>query len=731
MIGVVARHESAAQLRAGSSWLIGAALAGLLGYLFLRQLEGWLGVQAQLALQDHPPGLTGFLAARFLAPLAMLFSLVAPLFAMRAFSDEYRLSTFALWQSSPVADGALVLGKFLGALVVPLALVGLALVMLGSMAAFVDVDEGALLAGGLGLVLSTAACTATGLYFSSLTRQATIAILSALALLALLWLIGSASELPGAGTRAGASLDALRPLAIGERLGGFFQGYVRSGDVLYFVLMIALFLALTRIRLGALRRAGDGAPGARLPLVLSLLAVGIALALGWFATRFSGAVDVTANARHSLSPTSLEAARALDAPLEVIAVLEPDPATREALEALLARFAEAKPDIALEIVNPDTDPARARRLGAAPGGELILRAGEREQRLATLSERALAGALRRLGRERARDIAFVTGHEERSPVANGNDDWAELAARLASGGLLARELSLVTEPRVADSVDVLVLAAPRRPWFPGEVASLLEYVRGGGNLLWLSETPTGTGGAADEGLREGSATGPGLDALAVELGVETLPGRVIDTASQTLDAGSPDFVLLDRFPAHPVTGALASPLLLPQARALAAVPLAGQTLLPLLQTPESSWTESGALEGAVRFDEGGGEVAGPLLLGVTIERLPGPDEGGGDGRGGPTQRIAVLGDADFAASRFLGNGANAAFAESLLLWLAGDDAALDFVTRPAPDAELVLDDRARIVLGVTWLAAVPLAFALVALGLRLRRAREGRRAGAA
>lgn len=266
MIGTIVRHESLGQLRSAQTWLVAALLAALFGYLFLQQLENWLGVQARLALEDHPPGLTGFLAARFLAPLAMVFSVVAPLFAMRAFSDEFRLATLALWQSAPVSDVALVLGKFLGVLVVPLALVALPLAMVASMALFVRVDAGSLAAAGLGLALATAACTASGLYFSSLTRQAMIAVLSALAFLLLLWLLGSGQGgsqggTPGSdglagGMRAALSLEALRSLSIGERLGGFFQGYVRSGDVLYFVLLTGMFLALAVIRLGALRRSG-------------------------------------------------------------------------------------------------------------------------------------------------------------------------------------------------------------------------------------------------------------------------------------------------------------------------------------------------------------------------------------------------------------------------------------------------------------------------------------------
>lgn len=254
MIAVILRHECAMLLRSAQNWLIAAVLAGLFGYLFLTQVEAWLDVQAVLALEDNAPGLTGFLAARFLAPLAMVFSIVAPLFAMRAFSDEYRLATFPLWQSAPVSDAALVIGKFLGVLVAPLLLVLLAIVMVAVMGLFVELDVGTLASAALGLVLSTAAFTATGLYFSSLTRQPMIAALTSLALLLLLWLIGSGARI-GAGDAL--SLDALRGLSIGERLGGFFQGYIESGDIIYFLCLTVMFLVLTVIRLDAMREGGS------------------------------------------------------------------------------------------------------------------------------------------------------------------------------------------------------------------------------------------------------------------------------------------------------------------------------------------------------------------------------------------------------------------------------------------------------------------------------------------
>lgn len=423
----------------------------------------------------------------------------------------------------------------------------------------------------------------------------------------------------------------------------------------------------------------------RLHGVLAVLLLCIALALGWLAQRFNTAWDITANARHSLTPATVEVLQTLSNPVELIAVLGPDPSQRDGVEALVTRFQAVNPAIDLSFVNPDTDPASARALDAAPGGELILRSAGREQRLQTLSERTLVDSFRLLNREGERNIAFITGHDERSPVRRENTGWSRLADSLAAIGLVSREVSLVSEPRLGEEIDLVVLAAPRRPYFPGEIASINDYLNRGGNLLWLSEVPND------------APAGPGLQLLADVVGVDTLPGRVIDSSSQTLNAQSPDFVLLDRFPSHPVTARLTSPVLLPQASALAVTPLAGQETLPLLQTPASSWTETGALSGAIEFNENTAEVAGPLLLGVTIERiLP---QG--------TQRIAVLGDADFGASQFIDNGANKAFGESLFLWLSGESDDLGFVTQKAVDSELMLDNQSVVILSAIYLAGIP------------------------
>lgn len=437
----------------------------------------------------------------------------------------------------------------------------------------------------------------------------------------------------------------------------------------------------------------------RLHTALSVLLVCITLAVGWFSQRVDLGIDLTANDRNSLSNTSESVLRAIKTPVEIIAVIGPDQQQRNAISTLVSRLQTIKSDIKLDFINPETNPAAARALNITSGGELILRTAGRERRLTNLSERSITSSLRHLNREEDRTIAFLTGHDERSPIRISNQDWSTVASRLDTIGLVSRELSLVSEPYIDDTIDLVVIAAPRRTYFPGEVASLNSYLNRGGNLLWLSEG------------NSNSTSGPGLQLLADTIGVDTLPGVVIDTNSQALAADSPDFVMLDRFPTHPVTQTLANPVLLPQAAALAVTPLAGQTTLPLLQTPTSSWTETSALSGSINFDENTTEVAGPLLLGVTIER---PLTQG-------TQRIAVVGDADFGSSQFIDNGGNQNFIEALMLWLTGEFNTLEFGTQPAIDSTLTLNDNSIILLSAIYLAGLPTLLLLIAGFVRWRR----------
>jgi len=229
MIATVTQFECQSLLRSVQTWIIAGVMAVLFAFLFLQALETFLEVQPTLALQDHPTGVSGFLSVRYLAPLVMIFALVAPLLAMKSFSDEYRQHTLALWQSSPVSNVALVVGKFLGVYCVVALLILIACVMPLLLRLFVPLDLGVLSSATLGLLLAASTFVAIGLFFSSLTRHAILAVAASVILLVVLWLIGSSTN-----------LSMLKPFAIPTHVAGFFQGFISSADVVYFLVITVL-----------------------------------------------------------------------------------------------------------------------------------------------------------------------------------------------------------------------------------------------------------------------------------------------------------------------------------------------------------------------------------------------------------------------------------------------------------------------------------------------------------
>lgn len=444
--------------------------------------------------------------------------------------------------------------------------------------------------------------------------------------------------------------------------------------------------------------------------VLLTLVVASLLYLG---NRWHSEADISASSRHSLSSQSIRTVSSFEQDVKITAVLGPNPVQREAVEKLVAQYRKYNEKLELEFVNPETHPARVRELDANPGGELIVSTGSadqyREKRLQSLSERSMTGALTQLSRGAERRVAFVTGHGERTTERQTNSDFSELAGRLTQVGLNASEISLVSQPSIPHDIDLLVIAAPTKRYFPGEVATLLNYISGGGNLLWLIDEEHDVG----------------LKALSAELGIEPLPGVLLDATSSSYGADNPTFAIIDHthLPDHIVNHTLGNPLLLPAASALNVTPLAGQSIQPLFFSSEQSWTESGPVAGAVRFDENSDEQRGPLLLAVALQR-PLQHSTAALVEQPAQQRMAVIGDADWLASQWIGNGANLEYAERLFNWLAADEAQLAFATAMPEDALINPASRTILMMGGGFLFGLPLIFLAIAT-LLWRRQRNG------
>jgi hypothetical protein len=686
VIGVIAGREARALFVSTVAWAWLAAGSGLVAWMVYAQLESFQRLAPRLGLVDGAPGVTDLVALPGVQAAGLVGLLLAPLVGMRLFSEELRTGRIALLLSAPVSLTRLVLGKFLGAMSLFVALWGFVALLVASLALGAPLDGGKLAVGLLGLLLLYGACVAAALWLSTLSSQPAAVAAAAYGLLLLLWVLAPATE-PD---------STLRVLTLAFRFERLLGGVLHAEDVAYFAILAAAFLGLAGVRLEVLR-AGGGA-GRWLPWALALLilaAAGLGLRL---AHRYGGAWDFSAAARHSLSPQSRAVMARLAGPLRFTAVVPDYGGLRPPVELLLQRYQRAGADVSVTFLDPDTHPAQARQLGVRGPAEVVVEYGGRTERVGAPSERTVTAALQRLALEGERWVVGVAGHGEANLVGRANFDLGDFGAALERAGFRPQPVETATAGGIPDNAALVVLAAPQVALLPGEQSRLAEYLAQGGNLLWL--------------LGRESALDPAV--LVQALGLERLPGVIVDAAAAAVGADDPTIAVVSRYPDEAAVRGLGVLSLFPGAVALEVAPPPGWRAAPLLQTGPQSWNETGALRGPLRVDAAAGERRGPLTLGWAISR---PRVGGGE------QRVVLVGDADFLSNAFLGNAGNLDLGTNLVRWLTENDATLDIPLRAAPDLRYDPPPSAG-ALPVLFLYGLPLGCLAAGLGIRSWRRRR-------
>jgi ABC-2 type transport system permease protein len=222
---LIARRELFAYFR---SWLGPVIVSGALlieGILFY-----WIGLGQKL--------LSAEVLTQFIYNTSGVTMVAALFLSMRLLAEERQTGTLILLNTSPVTDGEIVIGKFLGAFLVLAATTLLSLYMPAWIFVHGKVAIGHVAVGYVGLLLLGAAATAIGLFGSALARSQVVAIIVGGALLAvmiLLWLVAKASEPP--------LNEYISSLALHhENFRPFMQGILQPQNVVFYLVITYAFL---------------------------------------------------------------------------------------------------------------------------------------------------------------------------------------------------------------------------------------------------------------------------------------------------------------------------------------------------------------------------------------------------------------------------------------------------------------------------------------------------------
>jgi ABC-2 type transport system permease protein len=171
-----------------------------------------------------------------------------PMITMRLFAEEKRTGTIELLLTSPVTDMQIILGKWLGSMLLYLCILAMSMVNLALLFAWGKPDLQPLLVAYLGLILQGGCLLAIGEFISTTTRNQIIAAGVTFFVCLLLWLLSWFTAFDST-----ASAQVINYLSIVTHFENFAKGVLDSKDVIFYLSMIFFALFVTSRSMESLR----------------------------------------------------------------------------------------------------------------------------------------------------------------------------------------------------------------------------------------------------------------------------------------------------------------------------------------------------------------------------------------------------------------------------------------------------------------------------------------------
>jgi len=210
------------------------------GVFFYLYLDAFLRQSMQMAQFGGNMNVNQQVIRLVLQNASVIILFVMPMITMRTYAEEKRSGTVELLLTSPVTDLQIIIGKFLGALGLYIAMLLVTLLYIAILFVYGSPEWRPLVAAYLGLLLMGGAFLSIGLFISSTTDNQIVAGIISFVVFLLLWIIGWFAE------SAGPTLGPLTSyLSITEHFEDFSKGIIDTKHVLYYATLITFGLFLT------------------------------------------------------------------------------------------------------------------------------------------------------------------------------------------------------------------------------------------------------------------------------------------------------------------------------------------------------------------------------------------------------------------------------------------------------------------------------------------------------
>jgi ABC-2 type transport system permease protein len=238
-IWTIARKELRTYFASPMAWVMMGLFAVIFGLFYIVHVNAF-SAQSMQAGQFGAPNINQNLIRGLFANASVLVLFILPMVTMRTYAEEKRSGTIELLLTSPLTDFEIVMGKFVGAIVLYAALLAVTLFHIGILFMYGEPEWKPIFSGYLGLLLQGAVFIAIGLFFSSTTKNQAAAGAATFVTLLMFWVIGWFGD--------GASplvRDIVSYLSITEHFDDFGKGVIDTKHVVYYLSLITFGLFLT------------------------------------------------------------------------------------------------------------------------------------------------------------------------------------------------------------------------------------------------------------------------------------------------------------------------------------------------------------------------------------------------------------------------------------------------------------------------------------------------------
>jgi ABC-type uncharacterized transport system involved in gliding motility auxiliary subunit len=451
--------------------------------------------------------------------------------------------------------------------------------------------------------------------------------------------------------------------------------------------------------------------------------------------------DLTQGGQHTLASQSkkvLETFKEKKIPIEVLAFYETKESTpRETVKDLLDQYRDVYSGFTYSFLDPDRDRALAVQNKVDNYPTLVVKAGDKTERISTATEEALTNTLLKLLRTDTKKVYFLKGHGELSPTSTEADGFASAKAQVEKQNYKTDELVLLQSPQVPEDATILVIAGPKTDPLDAELESIKEYLKRGGSLFVLLN-PFKT---------------PKLAAFLKTYGFETADDIIVDTMSRVF-GGDYLIPVITTYIKFPITKDFTLASFFPEARTVTAATNPGANIVAqnLALTLPSSWTitEEQLNRGDANFDEKTG-AKGPLsVMAVSTvtfldQEAKNPDLGHEETKQNPEKnkdakketgdqdtgaekfkkaRIVVTGSSMLAANKiFQALQANRELFMNTISWLAEDENLIAIRPKSSRAQPLILTSSEPLVILLVPVVLIPLAWMVAGVTVYLYRRR--------